>query len=681
MNVTRNPDSVVAAWLDEGPAELPIDTRRAISAGIRTARRRRAGVGLPLGGQLRWPDVGLSRAALALGGVAAIVIAAAVTVNLYGNLVGLGGPGTDPRTPFLGTWISTSDADGGMQTMTVERADNNTVEIVVTDTIATVCSFTPSTMTGTGTIDGSNLVIPTPDYRCDDGSEPQTSSGPPLDEVLRNLTYVRDPARDVLAIGDGMWHRLGAVDATPEPTAEGTTSGGMWPQSTLEEVRAAQDRADAGDPEYTWQVDPNLAAWPDSNTEDPLEEAEIFQRFIREVLGWEEFSGFAIGGYVPEGGHSHHLASVVFIRCEPGRTNPLYPKAYPDMPPQVRTCAPTIDDSRWETVRFDVEQEGRTGPTGVWVVTQWELGDPTSASDDFVWEGQVKQAVPPSDSEVNALLRAFLGAREDGQGAEEYLHPAEADEPASPDEEVPLLYATTGGSPYERSEIKRVQGPEWPTGSFEVQVRLFAEDGTTVEQIFAVVGQEDGRLGLMYGSPTEPIPTTENGQAVPVPYSILDGEVTFAAAPPWSDTILEPTHAVLGGVGRGSAMQFTMFAVIADPGTGIGCDSGPAAADAEALVRSIRSNPDFEATAPVAVSVGGSDALQMDVVAAPGARGCGPLWSVVGQDSPTRLYLLDLPDGMSARILAIAISALESEFEYVVRAATPVLGSFEFHTP
>ena len=36
------------------------------------------------------------------------------------------------------------------------------------------------------------------------------------------------------------------------------TSGGMWPQSTLEEVRAAQELADAGDPAYTWQVDPQL---------------------------------------------------------------------------------------------------------------------------------------------------------------------------------------------------------------------------------------------------------------------------------------------------------------------------------------------------------------------------------------------------------------------------------------
>jgi hypothetical protein len=125
-----------------------------------------------------------------------------------------------------------------------------------------------------------------------------------------------------------------------------------------------------------------------------------------------------------------------------------------------------------------------------------------------------------------------------------------------------------------------------------------------------------------------------------------------------------------------------MFAVVADPLTATGCESGPAPADAEALVRSIRSNPALEATAPVAVSVGGIDALQIDVVAAPGTSDCGSMVLFdrlsAGQDGPMRLYVLDLPEGMSARILAIGISALDSEFEYVVKAAAPVLDSFEF---
>ena len=619
------------------------------------------------------------RVAAGVLGIAVFAIAAIGLVRLLGSE---GTPATDPRSPFAGTWVSTSDADGGTQTMTVGVSAGGAVEITVHDDVATVCAGTPSTMTGTGRIEsGTQLVIPAPVYTCDDGSEPETLSGPPLEEQLRDWTLFLDPQTDSLSDGvGGVWHREGAEVPSPGPTA----SGQMWPQSSLEEVLEAQELADAGDPRYTWQVDPTLASWPDSNTEDPLE-AEIFERFIREEIGWEEFSGFAIHGYVEGGGH---LEGVLFLRCAPGRTNPLYPKVYPEMPSEVRGCAPTIDDSRYETVRFNVEQEARFGPSGIWVVTGWELLQPAERYSTFDHlypdfdQSQVEQTAPPSNAEVTALLDAFLGARVDGEGAEQYLH-RHGDEGWG-DEEVPLLYATTGETPYERSEIERVQGPVWPTGWIEFEVRLFAEDGTVVEQSFVVVRQEDGRLGLVYGSPNDPIPTTENGQAVPVPYRFLDGEVTFAAAPPWSYTFHDRTSMTLGGVGRGSASQFTMFTIMADPLTGVGCEAGPPAADVEALVRSIRSNPDLEATAPVAVSVGGIDALQMDVVAAPGASDCGPMVLIdrlsAGQDGPMRLYLLDLPEGMSARILAIAISALESEFEHVVEAAAPILDSFEFHT-
>ncbi len=124
------------------------------------------------------------------------------------------------------------------------------------------------------------------------------------------------------------------------------------------------------------------------------------------------------------------------------------------------------------------------------------------------------------------------------------------------------------------------------------------------------------------------------------------------------------------------------------------CQPGPVPADAEALARSIRSDPDFEATAPVAVSLGGTPALRMEVVAVPGATVCegwrGPRvvsesdrgWP--GMDlapgSRMRLYLLDLPGG-SARILAIAVVAPEARFEQVVEAAAPIFDSFEFHAP
>ena len=124
----------------------------------------------------------------------------------------------DPRAPFLGVWISTSGRDSGTQRMTVEGSADNSVEVVVTDTIATVCSATPSTMTGTGAVDGDNLVIPAPDYRCDDGSEPQPMGGPGLNQELRNLTYTRDAVSDTLSVGIGdVWVREGAEAPSPAP--------------------------------------------------------------------------------------------------------------------------------------------------------------------------------------------------------------------------------------------------------------------------------------------------------------------------------------------------------------------------------------------------------------------------------------------------------------------------------
>jgi hypothetical protein len=43
-----------------------------------------------------------------------------------------------------------------------------------------------------------------------------------------------------------------------------------------------------------------------------------------------------------------------------------------------------------------------------------------------------------------------------------------------------------------------------------------------------------------------------------------------------------------------------------------------------------------------------------------------------------RLYLIDMPEGSSMRILAIAIVAPEARFDAVIEAATPVMDSIEF---
>jgi hypothetical protein len=457
-------------------------------------------------------------------------------------------------------------------------------------------------------------------------------------------------------------------------------SGRMWPQSSLEEVKEAQRLADAGDPRYTWQV---FSDWPPYFEMEPGD-AEIFVRFVQEELGWEEFSwGVGPRLYPPE----DWPWEFVVVRCAPGRTNPLYPND-----PDGRGCAPTIDERRYETVRISADQPvRRDDPSGIWVVTRWVMLQPSDTPitgiDDF-FRHQVQQVVPPSEAEATAVLRAFLQARVDGEGAEEYVH-------APADPQIPLLYATTSDAPYERFEFELVQGPVWPSGWMEFKVRLFAEAGTGVEQPFFVDRGEDGRLVLLYGTlEDQDVPTTENGEPLAEPYSILDGEVTFGVPPPWyeffdygPETIALDGHTIDGS-----------FAVLPDPlPVKTGCRRGPSPAGAEALARSIRSDPDLEATEPVAVIVGGIEALRMDVVAAAGASVCdymgtplvlrvaeprGPLGPDLGRGHRMRLYLLDLPRGSSARILAIAFVAPEASFETMLEEEEArIMGSFEFHAP
>jgi hypothetical protein len=472
-----------------------------------------------------------------------------------------------------------------------------------------------------------------------------------------------------------------APTPTPEPT-----SGGMWPQTSMEEVREAQRLADAGDPDYAWQVISTDAG-----------RAAFITRFLQEELGWEEFDVSEFPGLyagVPQDG----LWELVAVRCAPGETNPLYPDD-----PEGRRCAPTIDEHRYETVMINAEPPVRVDdPSAIWVVTRWATLRPsdvqvtgTSYRDDggAVFRRQVRQVVPPSDADATALVETFLQARVDGEGAEAYLSRA--------DSQVDLLYATTSDETYERSEFELVRGPVWPGGWREFTVRLFAADGSTVEQSFLVERDEDGRLVLVYAAldPFDDVLTHVNGGAIAKPYRFLEGEVTFAAAPPWDWYVggwgFSPTMTTLQFDDPDQSAGFDqLLAVVADPlPVEDGCRKGPAPADAEALTQSIRSDPDLEATAPVAVSVGGIDAVRMDVTAAPGASVCeeypAPLvlapdegsGVTLKQASRTRLYLLDAPEGSSIRILAIAINAPERDFERVMEAAEPIVDSFEFHAP
>jgi hypothetical protein len=91
MNQPRDLDAIIATWLDDGPVDLPDETRRAISVGLRTQPRvRRVAI---LGGSSMSPVNRLAAAAaivLAVGALSAFVVSNRT-----------GGPGATPAPSVL----------------------------------------------------------------------------------------------------------------------------------------------------------------------------------------------------------------------------------------------------------------------------------------------------------------------------------------------------------------------------------------------------------------------------------------------------------------------------------------------------------------------------------------------------------------------------------------------------
>jgi hypothetical protein len=245
----------------------------------------------------------------------------------------------------------------------------------------------------------------------------------------------------------------------------------------------------------------------------------------------------------------------------------------------------------------------------------------------------------------------------------------------------------------------------------------FAEEegGTSFTLVLDLAtGRLFDNLGVAWhrgATPENGTDTTEVGseRTGPGTYAMLGGEVTFHATGPWIDHVeayIDPRLFFLIGrdddnAGREQGLspserywqRFPLsITILANPLPEASCAAPPGVpGSAELVVRDIRSNPDLETTVPVAESVGGIEALRLDVAAVPGASTCIsgeiPVLSVAGREAwgdishgdLGRLYVLDLPGGF-ARALAIWIRAPEAAFERAVEAAAPVLDSFEFHT-
>lgn len=109
MNVTRSPDAIIAAWLEEGPSQLPDSTRRAIVTGTRTTHQARDRHGR----LARRIDMLRFQSIAAVAAVAIVAVVAVVTLAILyrpGGDVGALPPTSAPTPTPMATLSPVSTA-------------------------------------------------------------------------------------------------------------------------------------------------------------------------------------------------------------------------------------------------------------------------------------------------------------------------------------------------------------------------------------------------------------------------------------------------------------------------------------------------------------------------------------------------------------------------------------------
>jgi hypothetical protein len=148
----------------------------------------------------------------------------------------------------------------------------------------------------------------------------------------------------VLAAGSfaGLMATFGG-GGSAEPAAGGWA--GIWPQTSLQSVQAAQAGADAGDPTYTWQLDATT----------------VLQRFGLEQLGWKGFSFLRVvdGSGSDAPGYNN----------EPDLSNP---DASGPLTFMILGCDATGPGVSCPTATVTIQRLLRQDRTGIWSVTQVE---------------------------------------------------------------------------------------------------------------------------------------------------------------------------------------------------------------------------------------------------------------------------------------------------------------------
>ena len=196
---------------------------------------------------------------------------------------------------------------------------------------------------------------------------------------------------------------------------------------------------------------------------------------------------------------------------------------------------------------------------------------------------------------------------------------------------------------------------------------------------------------------TVPAPPPTTTEPPTFHHTSPDGEVTLSAPSTWAD-MLWP------GVAAQDGAPYVWFGLLSrdsdresiglvDP---VAYDAWcahyggspllSAPADAAAIAQIVIADPNLQTTAPVAARIGRLDAVSMDVTLAPGGKTCGIYVREISRwihslepGLRLRLYLVDLPEGMSVKTMAITVVAPEDRFEEFIAETAPIIDSIEFH--
>jgi len=173
-------------------------------------------------------------------------------------------------------------------------------------------------------------------------------------------------------------------------------------------------------------------------------------RYVTEELGWERIRLFDLRYAETREAEDVGPVRVRVLRCAEADWDETYPGI---------SCDPNPDDRAYPAALVTVERS--VGDEPGWMVTDLE-------------RVAVHQLLPVASEDVQAFVRAFLEARIQGSGAEEYLVPGARRLPHP-------LYGPRSDPAYERFDVLFVDGPLWPFASWEVGVRIFTGQGNAGE--------------------------------------------------------------------------------------------------------------------------------------------------------------------------------------------------------